>query len=707
MSPVLSPTNVGKRSLVVYGVQVLGVFAAYVVAGKIGLSSPFTSHNVSPIWPASGVALSAVLLLGYRVWPGIAVAALLVNWYTIPHVAAAGLACGNTLSALTGAYLLRRLPGFDVGLSRLRDVLGLIAYAALVSTMVSATIGITFLSITSTHPWSGVGSAWLIYWLGDAMGILLVAPVLLTLPALLRIRGASRLTELAVLLALLVLVCFTIFSDQTLIPVKLHVLAFAVFPFVLWAAIRFGVSGCALANLLIAVIATGETTLGFGPFAQNAPLTNALLLHAYFGVLCLSGLALAALITEREGLQMEREELVREQALREARLQLAAIVESSTDAIIRKDMDGTITHWNKGAEQLYGYSADEAIGRSVNLVIPPERSDDFPGIMHKLGRGQRVEHYETVRQRKDGTQIDVSLSVSPIVNTDGKVVGAADIARDISSRKQSEEALRKTEKLSATGRLAAAIAHEINNPLETVRNLVYLLQHNESLDSSGHQYLSIAQGELQRASYITNQMLGFHRQSAEAKAVNLNEVLDIVLDLYRHQTIGSGISFVKRYQGDNTIYAFPEEIHQVFANIVRNAIEAVSPGGTITLHVFASRQWNDGGKPGSRVVIADTGSGISSQDREKVFEPFFTTKGENGTGLGLWVSSGIVQKHGGSIHVRSSTRKEQSGTVFNIFLPSEAVEAAHSSAVETSGATWLEHRGDVGQVPQSKPGSLS
>ena len=671
MSAALNQTKFWDRLFSVYWVRVLAVFAAYFVAGKIGLSSPFTSENVSPVWPASGVALSAILLFGYRTWPAITAAALLVNWGNLPHGAAVGLACGNTVAALTAGFLLRHLSDFNAALSRLRDVLGLIAYAALGSTMVSASIGVTVLFAAHAHPWAGAGSAWLIYWLGDAMGILLVAPVLLTLPHLLQIRQGKRIAEFVVLLVLLIVVCFAIFGDQTLIRVKLHELAFAVTPFVLWAAIRFRVNGCALATLLIAVIATGETALGFGPFAQDAPLTNALLLQAYFGVLSLSGLALAAVIAEREDLQREREDLIRDQVSREARLQLAAIVESSTDAIIREDVKGTITHWNEGAERLYGYSAEEVIGKSIGLLMPPERSDDFVAIMQQLAGGQRVEHYETIRQRKDRTRVDVSLSVSPIFNTDGKVVGAAAIARDISGRKQSEEALRKAEKLSATGRLAAAIAHEINNPLETLNNLVYLLQGNESLDETGRQYLRLAQGELQRAAHVTKQMLGFHRHSVEPRAVNLADAMNLVLDLYSRQATSSRISVVKRYEGENVIRAFPEEIHQVFANIVRNAIEAIPCGGTITLHVFAAHQWSNGRRPGSRVVIADTGPGIAPENRERVFEPFFTTKGENGTGLGLWVSSGIVQKHGGSIRIRSNTRVGQSGTVFNIFLPSD------------------------------------
>jgi PAS domain S-box-containing protein len=672
MSPAKRQTDAVMRSTGSYWVRVLIVFAAYFVAGKIGLSTPFTSNNISPVWPASGIALSAVLLFGYRIWPGIAAAAFLVNWVAIPHVAAAGLACGNTLAALTGAFLLRKIPNFDDSLSRLRDVLGLITYAGLVSTMVSASVGVAALFATRVHPWSGARSAWLIYWLGDAMGILLVAPLLLTLPKLWKICRRVRIAEFAALFLLLSIASCLIFSDQSLLPIKAHVLAFAVFPFVMWAAIRFGVSGCASSTLLIAVIATAETARGFGPFAQDKPLTNALLLQAFLGVISLSGLALAAVIAEREDLESEREQLIRDQVLREARLQLAAIVESSADAIISKDMEGKITHWNQGAEQLYGYSSQEMIGKSVALLMPPERSDDFPDIMRKLAKGERIEYYETVRQKKNGNRVDVSLSVSPILNTVGKVVGAAAIARDISSRKQADEALRKAEKLSATGRLAASIAHEINNPLESLTNLVYLLQLNESLDSSARNYLRLAQGELHRAAHVTKQMLAFHRHSSSPGVINLSELLDTVLDLYGPATRSAGVSVVRRYGEVGTIRAFPEEIHQVFANLIRNAIEAVPEGGTITLHVFASHEWNGVGRPGARVVVADTGPGISPENRERIFDPFFTTKGENGTGLGLWISSGIILKHGGSISVRSCTHRDHSGTVFNVFLPSEA-----------------------------------
>ena len=334
-------------------------------------------------------------------------AALLVNWSAIPHLrhwdSRAGILCRRSL-----AHICCDEPSeFDVTLSRLRDVLGLDRVCGAGQHHGERHIGVATLRATSVHPWSGILSAWLMYWLGDAMGVLLVAPLLLTLRDLWRICRSRDALELVPLVLLLSLGCYIIFGEQKVFPIRLHVLAFAIFPFVLWAAIRFGVSGCALATLLIGVVATTETAFGSGPFAQNSPLTNALLLQAYFGVFAVSGLTLAADIAQRENLEREREHLIREQARREARLQLAAIVESSADAILSKDLDGTITHWNYAAEQLYGYSQQEAVGKSAALLTAPERVDDFPEIMRRVRNDERIKDYETIHQRKDGSRVEV------------------------------------------------------------------------------------------------------------------------------------------------------------------------------------------------------------------------------------------------------------------------------------------------------------
>jgi integral membrane sensor domain MASE1 len=366
--------------------QTAMVFAAYFVAGKLGqATSNIRSGNLGPVWPAYGVALAAILLCGYRVWVGIAAAAFLIAFLSpVPLMAALGQAAGATLAALVGTFLLLRIAKFRTSLSRLRDALALIVLGALGSATVSATIGVLVLYATHVQAYSGLWPAWLIYWLGDGTGVLLVTPLVLTFPDLLRIRLKVRILELAALLLLLAVTCFIIFGDLRLMPVKLHVLAFAVLPFVIWAAIRFGVSGAALSILFLATIATLETALGSGPFAQHTPFTNAVLLDVFFAVLSVSGLTLAAVIAEREQGEREREQLVRKQAAMQARLRLATIVESSDDAITGEDVDGIVTDWNKGAEELYGYSASEVIGKRVSFLIPADRSNDSPEIMKSL-----------------------------------------------------------------------------------------------------------------------------------------------------------------------------------------------------------------------------------------------------------------------------------------------------------------------------------
>jgi PAS domain S-box-containing protein len=374
---------------------------------------------------------------------------------------------------------------------------------------------------------------------------------------------------------------------------------------------------------------------------------------------------------QQKAVALEGEIEQRRQAA-EAATKLAAIVESSEDAIASKDLNGIVTSWNESAEKLFGYKAEEIIGRPITIIIPPELRGDEVHILNKLRRGERIRHFETVRLTKDGRRVEVSLTISPVKNEAGEVTGAAKIVRDITERRQTEEALRRAEKLAATGQLAASIAHEINNPMQALTNVITLIACRASLDQGTRELLSLAEAELQRMSHISRQMLSFYRESATPVPVKLTEVLDDVLELYAVRMQSNRIKVERRYDCADVIHAFPVEMRQLFANLVSNAIEAVGQRGRIYVHVSASREWRNRGRRGFRVVIADNGPGIRPEVRNRIFEPFFTTKNEKGTGLGLWVVRGILTKHEGLIRVRSSTRPGQSGTVFSVFLPTEA-----------------------------------
>ncbi len=270
-----------------------------------------------------------------------------------------------------------------------------------------------------------------------------------------------------------------------------------------------------------------------------------------------------------------------------------------------------------------------------------------------------------------GKEYPVELTGAPILNNSGQVAGVVVVFRDTTQRRQTEQTLRASERLTLAGRLSATIAHEIRNPLDTVTNLVYLLQHEQKANPNATQYLDMASEELTRIAQITSQLLTFHRESRSPIEVNLNEVLDSVLVLFSPQIKQNHIRVDKRFEATRSVRGFPGELRQVFSNLVGNAIEATSTGGHLLLRTRESSMASDPSRKGVRITVLDSGSGIPRGVRKNLFAPFYTTKGEKGTGLGLWISRGIIEKHEGTIHLTSTSRNGRSGTAFSVFLPFE------------------------------------
>jgi PAS domain S-box-containing protein len=345
---------------------------------------------------------------------------------------------------------------------------------------------------------------------------------------------------------------------------------------------------------------------------------------------------------------------------------LAAIVDSADDGIISKDLNGIIRTWNHAATRMFGYSAEEAVGQSILMLIPKELHPEEDQILAKLRAGERIEHYETVRRKKNGEMIDVSITISPIRGDSGVVIGASKIARDISDRRRIEHLLLQSEKLSATGRMAASIAHEINNPLESLINLIYLARLGTAPDSKARDYLTTAEEELERISHLARQTLGYYRDTSAPAEVQLHELIRNVLIVYNSRLTAAGIAVDLRFNDLQRIVASKGELLQVFSNVIANAIDSMTLGGSLhiaTRKVIASRG------DGLEVTIRDTGAGIKPENLQKVFEPFFTTKGERGTGIGLWVTKQLIETRGGYVSLTSSIEPQHSGTTFTIFIP--------------------------------------
>jgi PAS domain S-box-containing protein len=333
---------------------------------------------------------------------------------------------------------------------------------------------------------------------------------------------------------------------------------------------------------------------------------------------------------------------------------------------------------------LHDVCGDNPLLKTIEDVLP--LFTNHAGDPHRITaadlRSGEFRNAEVAVKRHDGTMVPMLLSASSISALGEPGLGFLLTVTDISERKMIEDALRRSEKLATAGRIAGALAHEINNPLAAVTNSLFLLEHNGSLDENARQFLQLASSELARVSHITRNTLSFYRESTQPVSLKISGIMESVLELYARHIGDKRIEICKRYESQGDIVGYPVELRQVLSNLIVNAIDALSPGGRVVLHITESRSWHDGSK-GFRIVVADDGPGIPAHNKARLFEPFFTTKGEKGTGLGLWVTLGIVQKLGGRIRVRSSERPGRSGTAFSVFIPHRNSESVRNETDET------------------------
>jgi len=565
------------RMPVVVRAGLLGII--YVATAKVGLSLDAVSGFAAAVWPPTGIALAALVLYGAGLWPGIAVGAFFVNWSAgAPLLVACGMALGDTLEALIGMALLTRVVGLRPALDRLRDVLGLIVLASGLSTLISATLGVTSGWLGGVIPTAQYGNAWRTWWVGNAIGALVVAPLLFVWSGR-RVQPRGGIAEALALLIVVGALSFAVFGH--VFELTLIHFSYLVFPPLIWAAVRFGPQGAATATALVLAIAIWGTAQGVGPFAGETLHKGLFRLQSFMSVVAGTTLILGAIMAERwqaeAAVHEQREQLhvtlasigdavmvtnsqgrvtflnpvaaaltgwpetealgkdhtevfqivneytrqavenpvakvihegtvvglanhtlliarngverliddsgapirlpqggllgvvlvfrdiTERRRAEEAQVRLGAIVSSSEDAIIGKTLGGIITSWNQGAERIYGYKAEDVIGRSLAFLVPPDRPDELPGILARLAQGEAISRYETERVRQDSQVIPVSLTISPTRDPAGTIVGASTIARDISAQTQAQAEM---ERRRQEAELLAEIAQNLSASLD-------------------------------------------------------------------------------------------------------------------------------------------------------------------------------------------------------------------------------------------------
>jgi PAS domain S-box-containing protein len=380
-----------------------------------------------------------------------------------------------------------------------------------------------------------------------------------------------------------------------------------------------------------------------------------------------------------------------EEALLKAGALQHAIFNSANFSSIATDAKGVIQIFNVGAECMLGYTAAEV----MNKITPADISDPqeviaraealslelgtaitpgFEALVFKASRGIE-DIYELTYIRRDGSRFPAVVSVTALRDAQNAIIGYLLIGTDNTARKRVEEALLRSEMLASAGRMAASIAHEINNPLEAIINTLYLARTDPGLPDQAREYLSVAEGELMRIAHIARQTLGFYREFSAATGNSVCALIGSVVNLLQAKIRSNRATVEQQCDEQLQVRGIAGELRQVLANLLANSLDAIGPDCRVVLRASASVDPNNGRRC-VRITVSDCGHGMEAATAKQIFDPFFTTKGSVGTGLGLWVCKQLIEKNGGSIQVRSNTGGARRGTTFSIVLPSEAAMPA-------------------------------
>ena len=671
--------------------RVVMLTAVYFMGGLLGKQASFLSGSIALVWPPSGIALAAILLFGYRFWPGVALGAVLFSlidgvpfgFFTL------GTAIGNTIGSVVCAFLLNRFVQFDPAMERTRDVTGYIGLACFLGTTVNATFNVVSLVYAGQETWDSLFPTVLEWWVPNALAGLVVAPFLVAWASRSTVQWTPRLfIEAAICGTGLLFGTLTSFNSWFVYGIQNYPLAYLPFPFLVWGALRFGQRGATSGTLLVTALALYSLLNRRGPFVATNETESLMLMGSYIGMLAITNLLLAAGAAERR---------VAERAVADSEKRLRAVVEDQTDLICRFDGQGILTFVNTAYCQFRGRSREALLGTNVLHDLCAEDTDVPLSFFRALPTDKPVISFDHRLVGPDSQIMWQQFTVRRLFTGKGETVEFQAVIQDITHRKRSEEALQEAKDAAeaanrAKSQFLANMSHELRTPLNAIIGFSEILadqtfgelnarqtKYANHISNSGRQLLQLINDILDLSKVEAGRMQLVCTRFSPANAVH--NVLAIVKTLASKK----GINLVADIpEGLPTWVADEAKFKQILYNLLSNAIKFTPDGGEVRLSARLESATTAADSDRFVVAVSDTGIGIDPRDQERIFAEFEQVdssygRQQQGTGLGLSLTKRLVEMHGGVISVQSDGT-DGKGSTFTFFIPASLPETKSANS---------------------------